>query len=140
MSSKEAVLSSEKALDDYFSALLDEEQELELIVEEDEHAADWSGVPYEPELQIKYSEPESYSYAETELKEFEAPNLEDVERLLSQLESTNVVDDWASTIFWRKTPRPSLSFSKKPVRLSKTSLSSKKNRSPSWKRKSKIGQ
>ncbi|HAS8424782.1 TPA: chemotaxis protein CheW [Vibrio vulnificus] len=93
MSSKEAVLSSEKALDDYFSALLDEEQELELIVEEDEQTADWSGASYEPELQIKYSEPESYSYAETELKEFEAPNLEDVERLLSQLESTNVVDE-----------------------------------------------
>ncbi len=34
MSSKEAVLSSEQALDDYFSALLSEEQELELIITE----------------------------------------------------------------------------------------------------------
>lgn len=93
MSSKEAVLSSEQALDDYFSALLSEEQELELIDHEEVAGAEWSVGSYEPELQVQYSEPESYHYTETELREFEAPNLEDVERLLSQLESTNLVDE-----------------------------------------------
>ncbi|HAS6349861.1 chemotaxis protein CheW [Vibrio sp. IRLE0018] len=92
MSSKEAVLSSEKALDDYFSALLAEEQELELF-HEDDLVAERLVNSYQPELRVQYSEPESYRYAETDLREFEAPNLEDVERLLSQLESTNVVDE-----------------------------------------------
>ncbi|KNY43868.1 chemotaxis protein CheW, partial [Vibrio harveyi] len=45
----------------------------------------------EPKLQIQYAEPESYQYSDTYSPELEAPNLEDVQRLLSQLESTNVV-------------------------------------------------
>jgi purine-binding chemotaxis protein CheW len=93
MSSKEAVLSSEQALDDYFSALLSEEQELELIITEPSSEVIWQTSEHELELKLQYSEPESYSYAELEVKELEAPNLEDVQRLLSQLESTNVVDE-----------------------------------------------
>ncbi|WP_258070670.1 chemotaxis protein CheW, partial [Vibrio jasicida] len=45
----------------------------------------------EPKLQLHYAEPESYQYSEMYSPALEAPNLEDVQRLLSQLESTNVV-------------------------------------------------
>lgn len=57
MSSKAAVLSSEQALDDYFSALLSEEQELELIVSEPSSVITWQTSEHEPELKLRYSEP-----------------------------------------------------------------------------------
>jgi purine-binding chemotaxis protein CheW len=84
------VLSSEQALDDYFSALLGEEVE---VIEQEEEldllAQELSSA--EPKLQLQYAEPESYQYSDSYSPELEAPNLEDVQRLLSQLESTNVV-------------------------------------------------
>ncbi|NIY84823.1 chemotaxis protein CheW [Vibrio hepatarius] len=79
-------LSSEQALDDYFSALLegssDETAELtpvEPVVEL---------VP-EPQLQPV----EESHFVEPELEEVDVPNLEDVERLLKQLEASNPVDE-----------------------------------------------
>lgn len=82
-------LSSEQALDDYFTALLDEEAiELELKAEEYKELS-----LAEPELALStsvQSVPEK-SYYHAEVVEFELPNLDDVQRLLSQLESSNPV-------------------------------------------------
>lgn len=82
-------LSSEQALDDYFTALLDEEAiELELKAEEQKELS-----LAEPELALStsvQSVPEK-SYYHSEVVEFELPNLDDVQRLLSQLESSNPV-------------------------------------------------
>lgn len=82
-------LSSEQALDDYFTALLDEEAiELELKAEEQKE------LPFaDSELALStsvQSVPEK-SYYHAEVVEFELPNLDDVQRLLSQLESSNPV-------------------------------------------------
>lgn len=89
-------LSSEQALDDYFSALLEEgidgdEQELEV------QEAALSVVPdQEPELESLELEPlvqsvDEKSYYQFPTEEIEVPKLDDVERLLKQLESTNPV-------------------------------------------------
>lgn len=80
-----ALISSEQALNDYFTALLDEETadfELTQIKEE-------SVLELAPVVQ---SVPNK-SYFEAEVEEFDLPNLEDVQRLLSQLESSNPVAD-----------------------------------------------
>jgi len=89
-------LSSEQALDDYFSALLEEgidgdEQEVEV------QEAALSVVPdQEPELESLELEPlvqsvDEKSYYQFPTEEIEVPKLDDVERLLKQLESTNPV-------------------------------------------------
>ncbi|MFH4499178.1 chemotaxis protein CheW [Vibrio diabolicus] len=84
------VLSSEQALDDYFNALLGDEAEATTLEEElDLLAQEISSA--EPELQFQYSEPETYQFQEAYPPELEAPNLEDVQRLLSQLEASNPV-------------------------------------------------
>ncbi|MDG2786605.1 chemotaxis protein CheW [Vibrio parahaemolyticus] len=92
------VLSSEQALDDYFNALLDDETEittleedLDLLAQEVSSAEPEPEPEPEPELQLQYSEPETYQFQETYPPELEAPNLEDVQRLLSQLEASNPV-------------------------------------------------
>ncbi|AEH32686.1 chemotaxis protein CheW [Vibrio anguillarum] len=89
MMSSGPFLSSEQALDDYFTALLDEEAiELELKAEEQKELS-----LAEPELALStsvQSVPEK-SYYHAEVVEFELPNLDDVQRLLSQLESSNPV-------------------------------------------------
>ncbi|MBF4433524.1 chemotaxis protein CheW [Vibrio anguillarum] len=89
MMSSGPFLSSEQALDDYFTALLDEEAiELELKAEEHKELS-----LAEPELALStsvQSVPEK-SYYHAEVVEFELPNLDDVQRLLSQLESSNPV-------------------------------------------------
>ncbi|WP_104402274.1 chemotaxis protein CheW [Vibrio penaeicida] len=149
---KDSVLSSEQALDEYFTSLLDEEglllsAEAEALdakkrVTEDAQADSVDptvSVNVEkreidltddvaPEDDIPHSEPSEYSvestslaqspegleseqesfdldpqpevqpepipsYTETVYNEFEAPDLEDVQRLLSQLESTNIADE-----------------------------------------------
>ncbi|MEF1284280.1 chemotaxis protein CheW [Vibrio sp. M250220] len=87
-------LSSEQALDDYFSALLEES------MEGDEQQIDTqesilSVVP-EPDLEPIELEPlvqsvEEKSYYRLPTEEIEVPKLDDVERLLKQLESTNPV-------------------------------------------------
>jgi purine-binding chemotaxis protein CheW len=93
----QSLLSSEQALDDYFSALLeesleaevnelDQEQapELELVAEaHDEHG--------EHQLEPMVQSVAEKSYYQAPTTEVEVPNLEDVERLLEQLESTNPV-------------------------------------------------
>ncbi|MEZ9654761.1 chemotaxis protein CheW [Vibrio splendidus] len=86
-------LSSEQALDDYFTALLGDEMldSDEFFVDEtsDESSSAEPEPEPEPERQIS-----SYStYAELREAEFEVPNLEDVQKLLSRLEATNVVDE-----------------------------------------------
>ncbi|PMP41062.1 chemotaxis protein CheW [Vibrio splendidus] len=82
-------LSSEQALDDYFTALLGDE-----MLDSDEFFVDETSdesSSAEPEPEPKHS---SYStYAELREAEFEVPNLEDVQKLLSRLEATNVVDE-----------------------------------------------
>nr|WP_319554787.1 chemotaxis protein CheW [uncultured Vibrio sp.] len=92
------VISSEQALDDYFCALLDEDTELEELDEEfdllaQELASSEPEPEPEPELQLQPLQEEPTAFQETCSLELEAPNLEDVERLLSQLESSNVVDE-----------------------------------------------
>jgi purine-binding chemotaxis protein CheW len=88
------MLSSEQALDDYFTALLEEseEQSQNELVECDVESI----VVPEPELEEQPLEPmvqsvEEKSYYHAPAVEIEVPNLEDVERLLKQLESTNPV-------------------------------------------------
>lgn len=91
--SSDYVLSSEQALDDYFSALLGEDTEIEVS----------SSLPVpeldaEPELKTQPLKDEDESnhprsYAEIQTEDFDVPNLEDVQKLLSQLESTDIVGD-----------------------------------------------
>lgn len=86
-----SLLSSEQALDDYFAALLEEELE----------QPDWQDGPFTTTLSQPIDEPQPLparqrsadSYIEQELVEFELPNLDDVQRLLSQLENNNPVAD-----------------------------------------------
>ena len=92
MNSKDHVLSGEQALDDYFTALLDEELD---IVEETytpavaEVNVGSSPIPIidpEPKLQ-----PDNQtSYNDLEYNEFEVPDLEDVQKLLDKLEKTDL--------------------------------------------------
>ncbi|WP_170898708.1 chemotaxis protein CheW [Vibrio sp. 3-2(1)] len=82
-------LSSEQALDDYFTALLDEEAiELELKAEEQKEL---SLAELELALSTSVQSVPEKSYYHAEVVEFELPNLDDVQRLLSQLESSNPV-------------------------------------------------
>ncbi|SJN54706.1 CheW-like domain protein [Vibrio ruber DSM 16370] len=87
---RDVALSSEQALDDYFAALLDEEAgELELVQEKNAQVSQDAEVV--PQLQTQRvsvtEEPEIYQ------NEALFPNLEDVQRLLNQLESSNPVDE-----------------------------------------------
>ncbi|MEZ9699589.1 chemotaxis protein CheW [Vibrio sp. 10N.286.45.F3] len=85
-------LSSEQALDDYFTALLGDEsfESDDLFV--DESSDESQPEEPEPEPERQFSSHHS-SYAEIRAAEFEVPNLEDVQKLLSRLEATNVVDE-----------------------------------------------
>ncbi|WP_217543666.1 chemotaxis protein CheW [Vibrio metschnikovii] len=85
-----SLLSSEQALDDYFAALLEEELD----------EPNWQDGPFSTTLishSIDDPQPQparqrsAESYIDQELVEFELPNLDDVQRLLSQLESSNPV-------------------------------------------------
>lgn len=80
-----ALISSEQALNDYFSALLDEDtadSELAQIVP----PADLVPAPVvQPVFNPRY--------LDAELEELELPNLDDVQRLLSQLETSNPIAD-----------------------------------------------
>ncbi|MBY8072807.1 chemotaxis protein CheW [Vibrio fluvialis] len=78
------LLSSEQALDDYFTALLDEE-----LGEQD--LAPQSQPEPEPALEPMMQSVAEKSYFEEELEEVDLPNLDDVQRLLSQLENSNPV-------------------------------------------------
>ncbi|WP_299686154.1 chemotaxis protein CheW [uncultured Vibrio sp.] len=85
-------LSSEQALDDYFTALLGDDS-LEVVEFFVDEFSDELFCTAEPEPE---PEPESaiYStYSELPVAEFEAPNLEGVQKLLSRLEATNIVDE-----------------------------------------------
>ncbi|USD65996.1 chemotaxis protein CheW [Vibrio sp. SCSIO 43136] len=121
---KDAVLSSEQALDEYFTALLGEESlldsaeaepeaalesvdsfpEVESVVEPTEvaisaedlipdvsHAGPLEQNDLEPALAPQPSMPEP-SVPDTAYSEFEVPDLEDVQRLLSQLETSSFAD------------------------------------------------
>ncbi|MDW6001450.1 chemotaxis protein CheW [Vibrio mangrovi] len=86
--SRDAALSSEQALDDYFAALLNEDAgELELVQEKNSQVSQESQVV--PQLQTQRVVEES----EVNQDESLFPNLEDVQRLLNQLESSNPVDE-----------------------------------------------
>lgn len=77
-------LSSEQALDDYFTALLDDEAEL-FDVNPDTDYELVSALEPQPAVQ------KSYFVVEPKVLEPELPNLDDVQRLLSQLENSNPV-------------------------------------------------
>ncbi|MDE1334434.1 chemotaxis protein CheW [Vibrio aestuarianus] len=83
------LLSSEQALDDYFTALLDEEA-VELDVQDLQQEEPVS-IEIEPELSTLIQSVPEKSHFHSEVAEFELPNLDDVQRLLSQLESSNPV-------------------------------------------------
>jgi purine-binding chemotaxis protein CheW len=89
--SSNTLLSSEQALDEYFSALLDESIEIEELSEVPESASDTLPAPEEMELEPVVQSVEEKSYYSAPTAEVEVPNLDDVERLLEQLESTNPV-------------------------------------------------
>lgn len=89
--SSNTLLSSEQALDEYFSALLDESIEIEELSEVPESAPDTLPAPEEIELEPVVQSVEEKSYYSAPTAEVEVPNLDDVERLLEQLESTNPV-------------------------------------------------
>ncbi|MEL7290960.1 MAG: chemotaxis protein CheW [Pseudomonadota bacterium] len=85
-------LSSEQALDDYFSALLEEViEEFEPLESAQEPVTAASCETLELEPMMQSVEEKSYFHLPTE--EVEVPDLEDVERLLKQLETTNPVAD-----------------------------------------------
>ncbi len=93
----QSTLSSEQALDDYFSALLEDsvEQEQKLVVVSDSNETIAGEPEPEPEPEL---EPELQRIADLTdytmpVADVDVPNLEDVERLLKQLESSNPVDD-----------------------------------------------
>ncbi|WP_038179965.1 chemotaxis protein CheW [Vibrio rhizosphaerae] len=87
---RDVALSSEQALDDYFAALLDEEAaELELVQEKNAQVSQESEVV--PQLQAQRVNVTETS--ESPQNEAQFPNLEDVQRLLNQLESSNPVDE-----------------------------------------------
>ncbi|EOW9089795.1 chemotaxis protein CheW [Vibrio cholerae] len=78
------LISSEQALNDYFTALLDEETaEFESTLKPEPV---WEMAPAIQSVPNK-------SYFDAEIEELELPNLEDIQRLLSQLESSNPVAD-----------------------------------------------
>lgn len=83
--SNDSWLSSEQALDDYFSALLDEETPTAVKERPPKEMA--SSEAFEPQRQ-----PLESSYYQVPKDEPEVPNLQDVERLLEQLETENIVD------------------------------------------------
>lgn len=83
------LLSSEQALDDYFTALLDEEA-VELDVQDLQQEEPVS-IEIEPELSTSIQSVPEKIHFHSEVAEFELPNLDDVQRLLSQLESSNPV-------------------------------------------------
>ncbi|MEF1291188.1 chemotaxis protein CheW [Vibrio sp. M260118] len=91
-----SLLSSEQALDDYFSALLEESLDEEVYqaepapLKEVEAVADADAEEYSLQPLVQSVEEKSYYQRPTE-EMVEVPNLEDVERLLEQLESTNPV-------------------------------------------------
>ncbi|AIU67478.1 chemotaxis protein CheW [Vibrio coralliilyticus] len=89
--SSNTLLSSEQALDEYFSALLDESIEVKELTEAPENAPDILPEPEEMELEPVVQSVEEKSYYSAPTAEVEVPNLDDVERLLEQLESTNPV-------------------------------------------------
>lgn len=82
------LLSSEQALDDYFNALLDEELGDEDLLPEPEPEPERA-----PELKPapQMAAVAQQNFFEQELDEIELPNLDDVQRLLSQLENSNPV-------------------------------------------------
>ncbi|CAH7416568.1 Chemotaxis protein CheW [Vibrio chagasii] len=89
-------LSSEQALDDYFTALLGDEsfETEEFLVDESDDESQSEEPEPEPEPEPERQLASHYSsYAEIRAAEFEVPNLEDVQKLLSRLEATNVVED-----------------------------------------------
>ncbi|MCG3730431.1 chemotaxis protein CheW [Vibrio cincinnatiensis] len=85
------LLSSEQALEDYFTALLEDEFE-EQAWQPTSPPLELSQ-PEEPQLAPALQVESEVSYVDQTLVEFELPNLEDVQRLLSQLESRNPVED-----------------------------------------------
>lgn len=89
----QSLLSSEQALDDYFSALLAEEvdQQIEQLECDATLAIVAKSEPHELEPMMQSVQEKSYFH--TPATEVEVPNLEDVERLLKQLESDNPVAD-----------------------------------------------
>jgi purine-binding chemotaxis protein CheW len=91
--SRDVALSSEQALDDYFSALLDEEAgELELVQEKQQERSPQVSQESHvvPQLQTQHVAEES---GITQGESLIFPNLEDVQRLLNQMASSNPVDD-----------------------------------------------
>jgi purine-binding chemotaxis protein CheW len=92
------VLSSEQALEDYFSALLDEEAEqLDEAQASDDISAlsDGKSDEFVPQLQPAPKEIEEVEHFSTKATEIELPNLDDVQRLLNQLEQQDPVHDLA---------------------------------------------
>ncbi len=91
-----SLLSSEQALDDYFSALLEESLDADVYqaepvpLKEVEAVAEADAEEYSLQPMVQSVEEKSYYQRPTE-EMVEVPNLEDVERLLEQLESTNPV-------------------------------------------------
>ncbi|MGO1295825.1 MAG: chemotaxis protein CheW [Vibrio sp.] len=90
--SNQSSLSSEQALDDYFSSLLSEESSADEIDGSEESD---SGAEPQPLLlqKIPESEPVYSPFLDDDIEELPGANLEEVQRLLSQLEGSNPVNE-----------------------------------------------
>jgi purine-binding chemotaxis protein CheW len=104
MSSKQAhKLSGAQALDEYFTSLLDEEWEfaddtsltsspsVSLVAVESEELEQTVATRPEPELELEVQPQADYSsYAELRYSEVEVPDLDDVQKLLDKMETTDL--------------------------------------------------
>ncbi|WP_295895880.1 chemotaxis protein CheW [uncultured Vibrio sp.] len=95
--SNSSMISSEQALDDYFTSLLDDvesnESDQEAIENVDLEEAVYPEVELEPELEMAPEPQSEKSFYKVHGDEIVLPNLDDVERLLQQMETSNPVAD-----------------------------------------------
>ncbi|MFC3025536.1 chemotaxis protein CheW [Vibrio zhugei] len=91
--SNQSALSSEQALDEYFSSLLAEESSMD---EADEEGLEDLAVGEEPQPLLQRMpalEPAYSPFLDDDIEELPGANLEEVQRLLSQLEGSNPVEE-----------------------------------------------
>lgn len=91
--SNQSALSSEQALDEYFSSLLAEESSMD---EADEEGLEDLAVGEEPQPLLQRMpalEPAYSPFLDDDIEELPGANLEEIQRLLSQLEGSNPVEE-----------------------------------------------
>jgi purine-binding chemotaxis protein CheW len=90
---RDAALSSEQALDDYFTALLDEESAALELAEQNSQEESVSGTQTSHMVPQLQPEPKVDNRSAESEEAFDFPDFDDVQRLLNQLETSNSVDE-----------------------------------------------